>query len=525
MYKLGIDIGGTKVNFGLLDKDNKLCLKHCIKTPHENGKDAIKEILNAVLVYLKENDIDIDSVSSCGIGIPGTVSRDKKTAQKVPNLNWENIPAAKIAENLLHIPVTLIQDSRAAAYGEYCCGAAQGKNVVICITLGTGIGTGIVIDGKIFDGGLGAAGELGHVPLVSDGRECGCGQKGCAEKYLAGLGLSLTAKEFYGDSGTSEMLFDRARIGESKAVKAINDVIKQLGTILVTAVNLLSPDCLLFSGGLSNERELLVNPLIDYIREHSYNLNNESRLKLEYAALGEDAPMIGAALIEENSGGRKKVKLSASIMCADLLHLSDDLKKIERAGIDYIHFDVMDGHFVPNLMLPPEMIKTIRRGTSLPLDIHLMTMHPENLIQKIDIQKGDIVSVHYESTPHIQSALSMIKSAGGKAALALNPSTPPEAVRECLNDIDIILIMTVNPGFSGQKMVPGSFDKIKRARNYLNSLGYEHIEIEADGNCSFENVPLMHKSGANIFVAGTSSVFKEGLSIEEGTNQLLNLIQ
>ena len=198
---------------------------------------------------------------------------------------------------------------------------------------------------------------------------------------------------------------------------------------------------------------------------------------------------------------------------------------MERAGIQYIHFDVMDGHFVPNLMLPMDMIQAVRKGTKLPFDIHLMTERPENIIEKLKLQPGDLVSVHWESTPHVQRAIGMIKAAGAGAILALNPATPIEVVRDCLPDLDGVLIMTVNPGFSGQSMVRQSLDKINRMRTYLDQQGYEQLDLEVDGNCSFGKAPKMRSCGANVFVVGTSSVFLPGLSIEEGTRRLLDCIE
>ena len=182
----------------------------------------------------------------------------------------------------------------------------------------------------------------------------------------------------------------------------------------------------------------------------------------------------------------------------------------------------MDGHFVPNLMLPMEMLDKIRKGTHLSYDIHLMTEKPENIIPLLDLREGDIVSVHWESTPHVQRALQLIKDAGASAALAMNPSTPIECARELLDDIRTVLIMTVNPGYAGQKMVSSSLDKISRMRKYLDALGRQDISIEVDGNCSFENVPKMFAAGAEVFVVGSSSIFNPSCGIAEGTKKLLS---
>ena len=524
MYRLGIDIGGTKVNFGLLDEKKNLCWKQSMLTPHKLGEEAVGEICRQINAKLQEERIKKEEIAVCGVGVPGTVSRDGTRALLVPNLGWNDIPIAQLFEENLGFSVSAIQDSRAAAYGEYCCGAAQGKQTILCITLGTGIGTGIVMDGKVFHGALGSAGEIGHTPLIRDGRACGCGKKGCLEKYVAGLGLDFSAKELWGEKSTAKDLFNRAKEGSSEAKTILDEAVSNLGAALVGAVNLLSPDCLLFSGGLSSQRQLFVDPLIDYIKKYCYFSHQEADFHIGYAALGEDAPMIGAALAAQVKA-KKEVKLSASIMCADFLKLASQLQEMERAGIQYIHFDVMDGHFVPNLMLPMDMIQAVRKGTKLPFDIHLMTERPENIIEKLKLQPGDLVSVHWESTPHVQRAIGMIKAAGAGAILALNPATPIEVVRDCLPDLDGVLIMTVNPGFSGQSMVRQSLDKINRMRTYLDQQGYEQLDLEVDGNCSFGKAPKMRSCGANVFVVGTSSVFLPGLSIEEGTRRLLDCIE
>lgn len=215
-----------------------------------------------------------------------------------------------------------------------------------------------------------------------------------------------------------------------------------------------------------------------------------------------------------------KPQLSASIMCADVLHLGQALQEIENAGIEYIHCDIMDNHFVQNLMLPMEQINRLRDGTDLPFDIHIMTEHPETIVEKLIVRENDIISVHYESTVHLQRLIQQIRAKGAKVAVAINPATPIEMLSEVLQELDMVLVMTVNPGFAGQGLVNGSFDKIRRMRALLDERGLSHVPIEVDGNCSFENVPKMYQAGADIFVVGTSSVFKKGQTIKEGTEAL-----
>ena len=203
-------------------------------------------------------------------------------------------------------------------------------------------------------------------------------------------------------------------------------------------------------------------------------------------------------------------KLSPSLMCADICALGETLDIFKRTGVEYLHIDIMDGHFVPNFTLGTDYCRQLRRYTNIPLDIHLMLEHPESKLDWFDIRPGDYVSVHREATPHLQRVLAQIRAKGAKAMVALNPSTSPESLREVLDDLDGVLIMSVNPGYAGQKMVPAAPDKIRRTRRWLDEQGFGYVQIEVDGNVSLENAVKMRAAGADIFVAGTASLFKEG---------------
>lgn len=221
---------------------------------------------------------------------------------------------------------------------------------------------------------------------------------------------------------------------------------------------------------------------------------------------------------------KKNPQLSASIMCADILNMQKALDEIKDAGIHYLHCDIMDNHFVPNLMMPMEFLNKLRPATDMPFDFHIMAEKPETIVEKLDIKPGDIISVHYESTVHLQSLITLIKDKGAMASVALNPATSLNVLDEILPQLDMVLIMTVNPGFAGQKIVPSSFDKIARTKKLLSDRGLDNIIIQVDGNCSFENVPKMYDAGADMFVVGTSSVFKKDMTIKEGTDKLLALL-
>ncbi|MBE5783116.1 MAG: ribulose-phosphate 3-epimerase [Clostridiales bacterium] len=211
-----------------------------------------------------------------------------------------------------------------------------------------------------------------------------------------------------------------------------------------------------------------------------------------------------------------KSKLSASIMCADPLYMKKDLDALAQKGIDFFHCDVMDGQFVPNLMLSTETLKAVKQQYQVPLDIHIMAEKPEHVLPWLPFGKGDIVSIHYESTPHVDRVLQQIAEKEAMPALALNPATPLACAAHVLDRIGMLLIMTVNPGFAGQKMVPCALEKIRMARKLLDEAGYSHILLEVDGNCSLENIPLMEEAGADTFVVGTSSVFSKVHGLEKG---------
>ncbi len=202
-----------------------------------------------------------------------------------------------------------------------------------------------------------------------------------------------------------------------------------------------------------------------------------------------------------------KNKISPSMMCADICALGDTLTLFEQQGIELLHIDIMDGDFVPNFTLGTDYCKSLKKVCAIPLDYHLMINEPEKKLDFFPIGQGDYVSVHAESTKHLQKVLTAIRAKGAKPMVAINPATPLCVLENVLDDIDGVLVMTVNPGFAGQKMVPATLKKISALRKLLDETGYSHVEIEVDGNVSFENARRMSDAGANIFVAGTSSVF------------------
>ena len=199
----------------------------------------------------------------------------------------------------------------------------------------------------------------------------------------------------------------------------------------------------------------------------------------------------------------QNIKISPSILSADFSILGEEIKSLEKAGADLIHVDVMDGHFVPNITMGPPIIKIIRKFTKLPFDVHLMISPVEKYIKAFADAGSDIITIHPEATDNLKRAVTTIKSLGKKAGVSLNPKTPINALMDVINEIDLILIMSVNPGFGGQSFMSEVLPKVKELRQMINENKLK-IDIEIDGGINFETAPLAIKAGANILVSGTT---------------------
>ncbi len=198
-------------------------------------------------------------------------------------------------------------------------------------------------------------------------------------------------------------------------------------------------------------------------------------------------------------------KISPSILSADFTRLSEEIAEVEKAKADYIHIDVMDGHFVPNITVGPFIVEAVRRATTLPLDVHLMIERPENYISAFAEAGSDIITVHAEATPHLHRVIQAIKEQGVRAGVSVNPATPVQLIEPVIADVDLVLIMSVNPGFGGQAFIPSALDKIKQARKMLDKVR-SRAELEVDGGIKVSNIQAASKAGADVFVAG-SAVF------------------
>jgi len=199
----------------------------------------------------------------------------------------------------------------------------------------------------------------------------------------------------------------------------------------------------------------------------------------------------------------KKKKISPSLLSADFSNISKDIKMLEEGGAHLLHIDVMDGHFVPNITIGPFVVKAIKKVATIPLDVHLMIENPGDYVDQFIDAGADYLTIHLESTPHVHRVIQNIKAKGIKAGVSLNPHTPISVLENLLSDIDLILIMSVNPGFGGQSFIPNTIDKLKRLKQYLIEKNREYIEVEVDGGVKIDNIKEISDAGCDIFVSGS----------------------
>lgn len=311
-YYVGIDLGGTNIVAGVVDEEYNIIAKastktNCPRPEKEIADDMAKMALQAV----KNANLDISDIGWIGIGTPGIANSTTGIIERANNLGFENTPMVKYISESIDKPVFIENDANAAAYGEYVAGAAKGAKNAVCITLGTGVGGGIIVDGKIYAGSNFAGAEIGHTVIEVDGAQCSCGRKGCFEAYSSATGLIRMSKEAMAqfpesimnkmaeEKGkvTARTSFDAMRAGDKPAKDVVDKYIKYLAAGITNTINIFQPDVLCIGGGVCNEGDPLLLPVKALVEKEDFASNSAKRTEIVIAKLGNDAGIIGAAFL------------------------------------------------------------------------------------------------------------------------------------------------------------------------------------------------------------------------------------
>lgn len=311
MYYLGIDLGGTNISAGVVDETGKIYTS--ASTPTMNGRDyheIIKDMANLGIKVVEQQGLTMEDIESVGIGLPGMIDKKKGRFVYGSNLSFDHINIVDEVKKYIDRPLYIENDANCAALGEMICGAAKGAKNVIFITLGTGVGAGFIINGKIFEGAFGGGGEAGHMVIIAEGEECACGRKGCWEAYASANALKREGRIAAAKYPNSEIyhlvdgniklidaktVFDAADNGD-KIAKGIEEwYIKYVAIGLVNLVNIFQPEDIVIGGGICARGDKLIKPVTEILEERVYG--GELKTKLSVAALGNDSGMVGAALL------------------------------------------------------------------------------------------------------------------------------------------------------------------------------------------------------------------------------------
>ena len=315
MYRIGVDLGGTNIATGVIDENYKIIGRGKVKTnaprPAEEIFDSIKE---SVEMAIADAGISMDDVASVGIGTPGSVNKDTGAIEFSNNLKFHNVPAKQMLEERLNKPVYLENDANAAALGEAVAGCGNGVKDFVAVTLGTGVGSGIIIDGKIIRGSNYCGGEMGHMVINVDGIQCNCGRKGCWEKYASATALVSQAVEAMQNNKTSllwktcdgdlnkvegKTIFDALDLGDATAKEVVDRYLYYVSVGIANIINALQPEIICVGGGISGQGEKILRPIRAHITNERYSVHSNKQTIILPAQLGNDAGIIGAALLDE----------------------------------------------------------------------------------------------------------------------------------------------------------------------------------------------------------------------------------
>lgn len=313
MYRVGVDIGGTNIAFGITDDNGTMLFQDSFPAnPKQTDEEITISIIRFVLDMIQAKGITEEEVRSIGIGCPGACDRKESILRYTVNLPFRNTNFREIFGRYTKIPVYLANDADCAALGEMVAGGAKGYQTSLTITLGTGVGGGIIIDGKIFSGFNDAGGELGHMVIRRNGEPCGCGRKGCLEAYASASALIRETKKAMAEHPEScitalcdgdpnrinaKTAFDAKRLGDPVGTALVQDYIEALGEGLINYINIFQPEMILIGGGVSKEGEYLLAPLREYVYSYTYGNDFLPLTRIERAILGNNAGIIGAAML------------------------------------------------------------------------------------------------------------------------------------------------------------------------------------------------------------------------------------
>lgn len=299
--RIGVDVGGTTINIGSVNDDGQITGKVSIVTNTQGGPDSIiNSIIEGINTILKSLKIKSGEIESIGLGFPGTVDSKQGIVIFAPNIFFENVDVKSDISKTFGCQVYLAQDSRAAAWGEFKIGEGRNCKDMAVITIGTGIGCGLILNNKIFHGANNTAGEFGHQLLDPLGPNCNCGRRGCLETFCAGLAIVRAGKEIRENISVND-IYDLAMEGNPTALKITEQVVTYLGIGMTNLINLTSIELIAISGGISNAPDkLLLDPLIKFVKSHVY-LKVSDKIRIVHSLLGDNAPLVGAALLDAST--------------------------------------------------------------------------------------------------------------------------------------------------------------------------------------------------------------------------------
>jgi len=310
MYYIGIDLGGTNIAAGVVDENNRLLFSESVPTGLPRPAEEIACAIHSLAAkMLKEHEMSLQDILGIGIGIPGSVNKETGIIEYANNFGFTNVPFLDMLKQYFTVPVYVENDGNTAAWGEYIAGAGTGSSSMVAVTLGTGVGGGIILDGKIFNGYNNAAGEIGHTVIRRGGRLCTCGRCGCLEAYASATALTARAAEaaaaapdsllnrcgLDGGKISGKMFFEAVQLGDKTALAVFEEFIFDLAEGIANFVNILQPEIVCVGGGLSGAGDLLLKPLAEKVMPLLYTRDSEKNMKLVLAQLGNDAGIIGAA--------------------------------------------------------------------------------------------------------------------------------------------------------------------------------------------------------------------------------------